>query len=523
MGFKALKGSKSYLSFEIDTKTWKKLKKDPEFKLDLIMPCCDSKAIIKNSVLGLQYFSHSPGSNCSVREESESHLMLKKHIYLLLKKQGYYTEIEKTINFNDYYVRADVYSEINNQKIAFEIQVSNQSLETTEERTKKYTDNNIIVVWLNLFKNRSYNYKKFNINQDFSKMYQVVFKEQTFHVEQSKEFSFNIPNNTCLLDQFILKKINDTFDVDNISIQGDDLISNIESNKYELYKNIKINNIDFYNTKIMINRKGEDYKETLKIKYCKGFINKSFYVDIDIKALKILSDEQIKTKYDLTDSNNLNGLNHKNETNKKSTPSTTELKKNCIYEIICALKANKFKYEENKNIDNNIIDIFVNGEFIDMAIFLSFYEDIPTKKSLNICEQKDIAIIIIDLHSSFKYYSKNKTVIEYHPAQYYRATTTKVNSFYDVINPLLKDSKNYPFDKINSIDIKDFMRKDNDIIIFDKNSVENVIFDTEVIDDFPKLPIKEIKEEILFKNYYKEGIIKYPFILILDHSEIKLL
>lgn len=49
MGLKAIYSTVEYLSFEIDCDTWQKLKKDKEFKNNLLMPCCKNKAIMKNS------------------------------------------------------------------------------------------------------------------------------------------------------------------------------------------------------------------------------------------------------------------------------------------------------------------------------------------------------------------------------------------------------------------------------------------------------------------------------------------
>ena len=75
MGLKALKDNIEYISFTIKEDDWFLVKKDDEFKSNLIMPCCNERAIMKNSSLGLQYFSHYRKGSCTYTGESIEHLM----------------------------------------------------------------------------------------------------------------------------------------------------------------------------------------------------------------------------------------------------------------------------------------------------------------------------------------------------------------------------------------------------------------------------------------------------------------
>jgi len=64
MGFRALKDNiVEVLSLDFEHEEWKNLKKNDIYKKNLKMTCCDSRAIMKTSHLGLQFFSHHAKKN----------------------------------------------------------------------------------------------------------------------------------------------------------------------------------------------------------------------------------------------------------------------------------------------------------------------------------------------------------------------------------------------------------------------------------------------------------------------------
>lgn len=200
MGFKAIKEEQEYLSFQIEAPLWSNLKKDKQFKSNLYMSCCKTKAIMKNSSLGLQYFAHHKKGECIHEGESMKHMILKKELYETLLNNNYKVEIEKQLLFDNYTVRPDVYLQIDDINIAFEIQVTSQSIEQMLYRSKKYNDNGIYVIWLNLFNNRTYTYMDihFNYKNPLIKTYSVderfLNETREFSINNSNLFSFIIQN-----------------------------------------------------------------------------------------------------------------------------------------------------------------------------------------------------------------------------------------------------------------------------------------------------------------------------------------
>lgn len=298
MGFKALKDNQEYLSFQIDTLQWSNLKKDKQFKSDLYMPCCKTKAIMKNSSLGLQYFAHHKKGECIHAGESIIHMILKKELYEILLNNNYKVEIEKQLLFDDYTVRADVFLQIDDINIAFEIQVTSQNMEQMLYRSKKYSDNNIYVIWLNLFNNRTYTYDYFNYENPFIRIYNIEKSSL------NKTYKFSIDNLDLL--EFILEKLKLSI-TKNIDIESKKEL--FFYNKDDFYYYINRHNI--INGHIMnvhknwggysntIERKEEGYIQRIKGNYLKGFIliNFSFeyYIEKNPNELVIYDRDEISS------------------------------------------------------------------------------------------------------------------------------------------------------------------------------------------------------------------------------------
>lgn len=121
---------------------WNDLKKNYVVG-NLKMICCDSNAIPKTSINFKKFFAHQ-NDECKTAPETIWHKTTKRIIIDELLNQGYVANEEQK---GDKWI-ADVYLEINDRKIAFEIQQSPQTLTTYLERQNKYRETQIETYWL---------------------------------------------------------------------------------------------------------------------------------------------------------------------------------------------------------------------------------------------------------------------------------------------------------------------------------------------------------------------------------------
>ena len=96
MAFSCVKNDKTIYSFEYGLADWIALKedKDSTFK----MTCCGSRAILKTSKLGTQFFAHKvkPKTNdCSTGGETPEHIHIKYLVSKKLFECGWSVEVEK--------------------------------------------------------------------------------------------------------------------------------------------------------------------------------------------------------------------------------------------------------------------------------------------------------------------------------------------------------------------------------------------------------------------------------------------
>jgi transposase len=98
------------------------------------MPCCDALAYRRTSRLGTRHFAHSPGSHCGAEGECAEHLAAKAEIVVVCHELGWDALSEYA---RDQW-RADVYATRGPHRLAFEIQWSSQTLQTTKERQAAY-------------------------------------------------------------------------------------------------------------------------------------------------------------------------------------------------------------------------------------------------------------------------------------------------------------------------------------------------------------------------------------------------
>jgi len=125
-----------------DEDSWNYLKKNYSIG-DFKMICCGSNAIPKTSINFTKFFAHQ-NDFCETNPETIWHKSIKKKIIESLIELGYQAEEERQ---GDGWI-ADVYLELKDRKIVFEIQHSPQTLPVYFERTNKYKSNDIEVFWI---------------------------------------------------------------------------------------------------------------------------------------------------------------------------------------------------------------------------------------------------------------------------------------------------------------------------------------------------------------------------------------
>lgn len=293
MGFRALKDNiVEVLSLDFEHEEWENLKKNDIYKKNLKMTCYDSRAIMKTSHLGLQFFSHHAKKNCNFKPESIEHLMLKKYVYEILKNLGYKADIEKNIFINDVERRPDVLLEINDLKIVFEIQATKQNVALIKQRSKKYVKNNMIVVWLNLFDCTGYNLSRFNINNDNIFIYDVKKREEGYILQDNLTYSkFDLKDFLQLKIEETLQTTNDI----NLEENFEQLISYKNNDVYILYNFIVIENIVVIPQEDRIRRyKDEERSLTFFVKLLKGFTFSIESFPVLVEKSNIKNDKKTK-------------------------------------------------------------------------------------------------------------------------------------------------------------------------------------------------------------------------------------
>ena len=150
MAFSCVKNDKKIYSFEYSLKDWITLKEDKNSVFQ--MTCCGSRATLKTSKLGTQFFAHKvkpKASNCSNSGESAEHIHIKYLVMKELNRNGWAVEVEKrgtTPNGEEWI--ADIFAEKGKAKIAIEVQWSPQTFTETRRRQAKYAQSGVRCAWL---------------------------------------------------------------------------------------------------------------------------------------------------------------------------------------------------------------------------------------------------------------------------------------------------------------------------------------------------------------------------------------
>lgn len=113
------------------------------------MPCCESAAIPKTSRLGSFFFAHSRKGDCITAPESPEHIYMKSLIAQAALSAGWSVITEQSGESPDGGKwTADVFCKKGGAQVAFEVQLSRQSVETTLARQKRYAASNVRCLWL---------------------------------------------------------------------------------------------------------------------------------------------------------------------------------------------------------------------------------------------------------------------------------------------------------------------------------------------------------------------------------------
>lgn len=113
--------------------------------------CCNSEVILKKGLSKLHHFAHKSNTECIYKtNESEEHLHIKEEIYKSLLNFNFIKNLEMEKFLGN--AISDIYFEKNNQKIAVEIQLSNLTKEKIIERTLRYKEKDIHVIWIHSYK-----------------------------------------------------------------------------------------------------------------------------------------------------------------------------------------------------------------------------------------------------------------------------------------------------------------------------------------------------------------------------------
>jgi len=113
-------------------------------KLDVRMTCCDNVGYLRTSKHGFHHFVHKVRGDCTSKPETWQHLKVKGEIVRACRDAGY--EASTEVDGDGW--RADILATKGDIKIAFEVQWSPQTLETTLERQEKYAASGVRCCWL---------------------------------------------------------------------------------------------------------------------------------------------------------------------------------------------------------------------------------------------------------------------------------------------------------------------------------------------------------------------------------------
>lgn len=112
-----------------------------------LCPSCNSEVILKKGKIRQHHFAHKSPEDCTYgKGESQQHLFVKRQIYEALTKHPNCSKckMERVLKR----VRPDISLYINDTRVAIEIQRSDISIDLIRQRTKRYTELDIYLLWI---------------------------------------------------------------------------------------------------------------------------------------------------------------------------------------------------------------------------------------------------------------------------------------------------------------------------------------------------------------------------------------
>lgn len=145
MPLRAYIDNEEIISIDQTDEEWNELKKRLKSKGSVItLPCCEQEGFLRKSRNGLKHFVHlKSDKNCDWKPESPEHLKAKIKIIEACKMNGWKAIPE----FSETNWIADVLAIQNDKRIAFEVQWSKQTYETTKFRQERYKQSNVRGCW----------------------------------------------------------------------------------------------------------------------------------------------------------------------------------------------------------------------------------------------------------------------------------------------------------------------------------------------------------------------------------------
>lgn len=138
-------------AFKYSAEAWAGLRHENAKARHLRMPCCDSGVVLKTSKRGTHFFAHARTGACTTAPETAEHLLAKDIIARAAELTGWQaqTEVRGTSSKSESWT-ADVMCQKAGvrQRVAFEVQLSPQTLEETEIRQSRYKRSGVRALWL---------------------------------------------------------------------------------------------------------------------------------------------------------------------------------------------------------------------------------------------------------------------------------------------------------------------------------------------------------------------------------------
>lgn len=110
-------------------------------------PECHNEVIVKQGKIREHHFAHKADADCLYKTgETELHLRIKREVYEALKVEPncYRPELERVLNG----VRPDISLFVGNEPLAIEIQRSDINIDLIIQRTTRYTQLGINLIWI---------------------------------------------------------------------------------------------------------------------------------------------------------------------------------------------------------------------------------------------------------------------------------------------------------------------------------------------------------------------------------------